>query len=221
MTKSIEDRVSDSFGNDDRENISKYLDWARSTLVDYSQNNRRAATLLLVIVAIFELVAYSRNSSISIGSFVVTSGSVVLEFLPALVAYIFLQMMADFNRTYQLLTVFTQVFKLWSEKAEKNDLDNHLRGPAPLYWNLFGGYRRRVNSYRADHFESISSVTMILSIPIAITAFEAQAYYVLFTSSVSRLILSIISCCVALLCVVIGWGTFVAITTTSETPPKI
>ena len=125
---SIKARARNSFVNDDRENISKYLDWARSTLVDYSQNNRRTATLMLIIVAIFELVAYSRNASISVGSFVVARGSVVLDFLPAIAAYMFFQIIVDLNKADQLQKLFTQVFAVWSEKAEENDLDAFLRG---------------------------------------------------------------------------------------------
>ena len=104
MTKSPKDRIKDSFSKDDRESIAKYLDWARSAILDYCQALRRSATILVIVVAIFELIAYSKNQTISVGSFVIARNSIVFLFLPVLVAYFFLQIMADHNRVNQLLS---------------------------------------------------------------------------------------------------------------------
>lgn len=201
---SIEDRVKGSFGKADgkniseadKENISKYLDWIISTLGDYAQNNRRTATLLLFIVAAFELVVYSRNSNISIGSFVIARGSIVFDFAPALVAYFCLQIIADWNKTDQLMKVFRTVFALWSEKAEENDLGNFLLGSAPLYWNPTGGFTGRLeptNKYRSDRLEIFSTSVIMITVLVGVLAFEAHAYYVLFAASGSKLVLWAVS----------------------------
>lgn len=201
-TKSIENRVKESFGKADAGNVSAdagnvsiYLGWILSTLGDYAQNNRRTATLLLFVAAVFELVVYSRNSSISIGSFVVARGSIVFDFAPVLVAYFCLQIIADWNKTDQLLKVYRAVFALWSEKAEENGLDNFLLGSAPLYWNPTGGITGRFrapNKYRSDRLEIFTTSVIMITILVGVFAFEVQAYYVLFASG-SKLVLWILS----------------------------
>lgn len=204
MAKSINDRVKDSFEKDDRENIAKYIDWTRSTLLDYSQNNRRTSTFLLIVAAIFELVAYSRNASINIGSFAISRGSVVLDFMPALVAYFFLQIIADWGKVDQLTKVLKATFQAWSKKAEENDLDVFLLGSVPLYWDPQSGRTRSTNLYPADRVQTVATNTTMIAILLGILAFEAQAYYVLFVASGSRLALWIISLCITLFCLVMG-----------------
>jgi hypothetical protein len=220
MARSIEDRAKDSFGNDDRESVSKYLDWVRTTLIDYAQNNRRMATLLLIVVAIFELVAYSRNSKIIIGSFVVERSSVVLDFLPTLVAYLFFQIAADANKADRLRKLFSEVFKIWSVEAEKNDLDVSLMGPAPLYWNPTGGTTRESNTYSSDRAEEFGSMAMMIVILIGVLAFEVQAYCVLFAPSGSKLVLWIIGLIVTLFCLTLGFMVLMGDSDTSHPPAK-
>jgi hypothetical protein len=204
MTKSIVDRVQDSFTGEDRDSISKYLDWARSTLLDYSQSSRRMATLLILLGAIFELVAYSRNSSISIGSFVVARGSVALVFLPTLAAYIFFQIATDLSRFNQLLRIFSAVYKIWREKAVENDLEVPLIGPVPLYWNPIGTTYSAANRYTSDKIEMVGSITLMIAVAIGIIAFEAQAYYVLYIPHYPKIISWIISLCVTLFCLIMA-----------------
>jgi hypothetical protein len=205
MAKSINDRVKDSFEKDDREDISKYLDWTRSTLLDYSQSNRRTATFLIIVVAIFELVAYSRNASISIGSFAISRGTVILDFMPALAAYFFLQVIADWGKVNQLTKVLKATFQAWSKKAEENDLDVFLLGSVPLYWDPQSGYTKATNIYPADRVQTVATNTTMVVILLGILAFEAQAYYVLFVTSGSRLTLWIISLCITFFCLIMGW----------------
>src|ERR1035438_847812 len=123
MAKDIKARVQDSFHEDDRENVFKYLDWTRSTLLDYSQSTRRTSTIMLLVVAVFELVVSSRNSSISISSLRVTRSSVAFEALPVLLAFFFLQQCIESNKADQLFIIFAEAFKIWSQKGEDNDLN--------------------------------------------------------------------------------------------------
>ena len=70
----------------------------------------------------------------------------MLDFLPALAAYMLYQVITDATKADQLQNIFAEAFKLWSEKAETNDLDTILTGPAPLYWNPLGGTNRTINT---------------------------------------------------------------------------
>src|ERR1700733_11512401 len=123
MTNSFSKRINESFDGADRDDIVKYAEWARSTVMDYSQALRRSAAIIVIAVAIFEVVAYSKNQAIQVASFTVTRNSVVLVFLPAFVAYFFFQLTADHNRFYQTGMLYEQAFLLWCEKGGKNDLD--------------------------------------------------------------------------------------------------
>jgi hypothetical protein len=193
MPKAIVERVRDSFSGDDRESIAKYVDWARSTLTTYYQNSRRMATLLIIVAAIFELIVYSPNQSVIVASFIVVRGSVVLYFLPVLVAYILYQNCTDSNKSRQLGVIYKEIFKLWSEKAEKNDLDVPLLGPSPLYWNVSLGKGRAENTYPSNKVEIVGSRALTVAIFLGIIYFEGQAYYLLFATTYPRIMLWIIS----------------------------
>lgn len=203
MAKSIEARVQDSFSEANREDIFKYLDWVRSTILDYSQTMRRMATFLILLIAAFEIVANSRKSQITIASFQIARGSVVLTLLPGLVAFLVLQMMTDAGKAHRLITVYQEVFKLWSEKAEANDLDSEVLTDPPLYWTPAGGGFRKENVNRAYKLADDSSLVLTVAVLMGILAFEAHAYYVLFPAHFPNLILWLISLSIALTCLVL------------------
>lgn len=204
MPKYIYERVQESFKEDDRENIFRYMDWLRSTMQDYTQNMRRIATGALLLVALFELVANSRNSSVSIGSFRIARGTVVFDVLPIVVAYLVLQIIIDVNKVDQLQGVFSEAFKIWSEKAKANDLDLLPHGPVPLYWNPTASMTRpgRDNMHMSDKVDIVASFTLSWGLVLAVLAFEAHAYYILLPSPPSVLWFISLGC--TLFCLTIG-----------------
>jgi hypothetical protein len=207
MTKPIEIRVQDSFTQ--REEALKYLDWCRSTLQDFMSSTRRSATSLLVLAALFELVAESRNAKITIGSFSISSGSVVLEVLPILVAFFLFQLIVDTNKADVVMKSYIQAFKLWSRAASANDLDLVAVGPTSLYWSLpalFTGYAR--NRYRSDAVCYVNSLILMAAISLAVLAFETQAYYILFPASMNALWSISLLC--TLYCLIMGGISYIA-----------
>lgn len=184
--KNIKERVRDSFSSDDREDLARYLDWSRSTLSEYAQNIRRSATVLVLLVAIFELVVNSSNAKISIGSFQITRSSLALVFLPMIVAFLLLQSIMDTEKAARVGTAFSETFKLWSEKARENDLDALLFSPAPLYWNTTGVVKP-LNSWfdPIDTVETVAGLSLLFATLIGALAFEAQAYYILYPTHTS------------------------------------
>lgn len=193
MPRRIRDRVNGSFDTSDREQISKYIDWLRPVKAEYMQGIRRMATAMVLLAAAFELVANSRSAEISIGSFRVDRGSIVLEFLPAIVAYFFLQINIDTNRVSQVDKIFQATFKLWSEKAWSNDLHLALQESAPVYWSMLGGTSRPENTYASDKLEDKVSYALLFVVTGGTLLFEAQAYFTLFPKRASEIVLWAIS----------------------------
>jgi hypothetical protein len=210
MKKSPTDRVKDSFSGDDRESIAKYVDWIRSAILDYSQALRRSATILVIAVVIFELAAYSKNQTITIGSFTITRNSVILVFLPAFVAYFFFQIVADQNRLNQLLDMYFEAASLWTPKGKENDIATPLLGSAPLYWNAFSGFYYKNNTYLSDKIEAAGSVVLMIFVLSGGVALEAQAYYVLFILKYPQIVLWAASLGVTVFCLVMGFAAIIA-----------
>src|SRR5277367_2882967 len=98
MNKSFRDRAGDAFDKKDHEDICKYLDWLRANMSEYSQGIRRALTVTLLLVAAFELIIQSPRSRITIASFGISRDSLVLVFIPALVPFLYFQILVDSTR---------------------------------------------------------------------------------------------------------------------------
>jgi hypothetical protein len=68
-------------------------------------------------MAIFELVADSRNATITISAFTISKSSLVLMFIPPIVSYIYLQISLDGAKHNRLLNCFDSAFEIWSDKS--------------------------------------------------------------------------------------------------------
>lgn len=188
MSKSIAKRVANSFTADDpkvdnREDMFRYMGWLLPTMQSYIQNMRRMATAILLLIAVFELLAHSRDTRFSIESFPISRGSVVFNILPVVVAYLVLQIITDVNKSDQLNKVFTAVFNRWSQSAGANDLDKLLYGPESLYWRWDFGWTQEENRSPSDNRQREASSALSPALLVAVLAFEADAYYVLYSSA--------------------------------------
>jgi hypothetical protein len=200
--KKIENRIRDSFSIDDREDLVRYLGWARSTISEYTQNIRRSSTVLVLLIAVFELVVNSRNGLVSIGSFQITRNSLALVFLPMIVAFLLLQVVTDTEKAGRVGTAFCEAFRLWSKKASENGLDVLLASPTPLYWNTKDILFRDVTFDPIDTVETIGGLSLLVITLIGVLAFEAQAYYVLYPIRGSGLFPWLISLLVTVFCLI-------------------
>ena len=123
MPRTVNDRIAASFADDDRESLAKYLDWLRSTISEYNQSLRRSVALSLALMAIFELITEAPNTAFTIVSFHITKSSIAFLFLPALVAYLYLQTFIDTNRGSDTERAFSITFNKWLPLSKSNDLD--------------------------------------------------------------------------------------------------
>jgi hypothetical protein len=180
MSSSIRDRVNASFPEGEEEKIKQYLDWLRSAIVDLSANMRRAVTLLVFLIAVFEVIFSSPNAGITAIGFHIDRGSIVLRFIPALVAYLGFQLLAYSENTVQLVELFTAIFTKWSDKAEQNDLDLLVLPTSPLFWNIGERDFRAQYKTLSDKVQNGTSYVFMAIILLGLMVFEAQAYYLLF-----------------------------------------
>lgn len=209
MIKRIQKRVQDSFSKSDHEDLARYLDWSRSTLSEYAQSIRRSATLLFLLVAIFEVVVNSHNTQISIGSFQIARSSLALVFLPMVVAFLLFQVIMDTEKAGRVGTAFSEAFKLWSEKGQTNDLDALLFSPTPMHWNTQGVISPGTNLDPIDGVETIGSILLLIATLIGVAAFEAQAYYILYPTHTSGYFPWLASLLITLFCLVLASLTLV------------
>ena len=109
----ILDLIQGSFADANEEKIPKYLDRLYAAISDYTQNIRRDSLLVLLLVTAFELVNSSPGAQFSVASFSFHKGSVVLQVVPAVVAYLFLQIITDSIRLADMGIAFRRLFGRW------------------------------------------------------------------------------------------------------------
>jgi hypothetical protein len=186
--KKLVDRIDDSFDDTDQDQMLKYMEWLRSAILEHHNSIRRSVTLMLVLIAIFELVADSRNATLTIGSFHVSKGSIPLLFLPAVVSFLYYQLVLDSCHAARQHTAFGFVFDLWAPKAGENCLPLVLRIPEPAYWNALGADSSTDFQDAFDKEEYRSSAIFIVLIILGVYVFVGQAYYVLIPAHIPTIV---------------------------------
>jgi len=200
-----EQRISNTFDNNDHDDIARYLDWLRNTIADCVTGLRKEVLLALLLMVIFELILKSPGVRINLGSFEIVKGSIVLQFIPALVAFLFFQIIVDSARLFTLRRVFGTAFSKWSNEGHVDDLDFFILPNMPVYWDIAGGSESRINRPLARNVELIAATFFMFLILFGLISFEAQAYYLLYRQPSSSQILWLISACVTGFCLIIGF----------------
>ena len=206
----ILDRIQDSFADTDSEKISKYLDRLYAAISDYTQKIRRDSLLVLLLVAAFELVNSSPGTPLSVASFKFHRGSVVLQFVPAVVAYLFLQINTDGIKLADMGITFRRLFRRWLGERGYPETGGFILPATPLYWNIKQSlpskdiiqHHRYVREYRTSTW-----FTTILVLGILV--FEGHAYFVLYSGKFPRDILWLLSLCFTLVCLVLSGRNFI------------
>lgn len=206
----ILDLIQGSFADTDEEKLSKYLDRLYAAISDYTQSIRRDSLLVLLLATAFELVNSSPGEQFSVASFSFHKGSVVLQFVPAVVAYLFLQIVTDSIRLADMGIAFRRLFGRWLGGGEHPETGSFIMPATPLYWTIKQSlpsrgaiqYRRYARGYWTSSWFTGVLVAGIL-------AFEADAYYTLYSGQFSHDILWLISLCFALVCFVMSAINFI------------
>ena len=200
--KTLKRRVFDSFPEGASEDAEQYLEWLRSTLSDISANLRRTVIVLITLMAVFEIIIDTSRATFTLAGFSISKGSITLQFIPALISYLYLQVNTDSTRISYLHRTLGFTMARWSALAEENDLDVLIRPYYPLYYRPHWT-SGSVGRYRGDKATSIASGVLGMMVQIIPLAFTVQAYWVLFQGhSVSHYVIWSLSLTITLFCLV-------------------
>ena len=195
MPESIKKRVSDSFPKDAQENLLQYMEWLRASMGDLSVSLRRSVAIILLLASAFELVIGSQKLKISVGSFEISSGSIVLVFIPVIVSYLYLQIMADSFQLVVLQELFAATFDRWSPDGARNKLNTYVIPPLTMYLSIgtLPTYSDKVLNRTQNVLQNLSLGMMMIGVP----AFVGIAYWQLFIKHIAHNVPWLISLCIA------------------------
>jgi hypothetical protein len=116
----------------------------------------------------------------------VSNSSLVIIFLPALVSFLFFQVIRDTMQLVARGRAFTEAFFIWSSDAESNDLDALIAPSRAAYWDL-GGTGRPRNTMGSERIGKVGQFGAASVIFVGAIWFEIYAYlHLLNDSNVSR-----------------------------------
>jgi hypothetical protein len=162
--------------------------------------------IILSLIAAFELVIESPGSKIALGSFQIYKGSIVLLFIPVVVACLYFQAALDTSRLQALVEVLESAFSKWSHKGDENDLVAYINPSMPIYWPLAGSVERKINRPSTRIVEWAVAIIPSAIIQYGVLIFQIQAYYLLYGQRNINLPLWIICCCISALFIVGFFG---------------
>jgi hypothetical protein len=122
-----------SLAQDNKDDRKAYLDWLLDAINQYAGQIRRTTFLALFLIAVFVIVAQS-GKQINLKGIDISEGSVVDIFIPALVAYLFLQLVTDTNRLIALYKKFSEHLDAWARKSQLSVSYSLVMPPFPLVW---------------------------------------------------------------------------------------
>jgi hypothetical protein len=194
--------VTESFRNESQENISKYVDWLYGNISTSTRTIKQSAALITGLMAAFELIQDSTSTAdITIFSFAIPKHSVAIQFIPAVVAFLYVQMVQDSIQINRSRVAFSKAFDLWSKSSKSLELSTYILPSSSLYWSPFMDDVRTPPSedeaiiYRIGvSFEAIFLILLV--------AFLGQAYFTLFSTHFNENLAAwVISLCFTLFCI--------------------
>jgi hypothetical protein len=181
MTKSVRQRIWDSFEGGLNSDYKLYEERVFSSWKDVSSSLNKSVFLILGLIALFELLTYQNSShDLAIGSFSFANSSMVQVFLPTIVAYAIYDGCRLTLRWMDLQAAYLAISERDSAAISDNDLDLLIAPVLPAFWAV----GKRLSAQNADRGEKfILPMTILLAWVTMIVAplgFEFQAYYHLY-----------------------------------------
>jgi hypothetical protein len=134
----IDRDVLQGFRDQSKEDVAKYLDWLHGNISSSIQAVRRSVTWLVALMAAFELIVSSTTTAtVTIFSVQIPKHSIAIQFVPALVAFLYAQIAQDSFAVDRSMIAFSRAFAIWSKVAAANQLDTHIWPTSQLYYTPF------------------------------------------------------------------------------------
>ena len=126
-------------------------------------------------------------------------------FLPAFVAYLYLQAVVDTNRVSVIESAFAAAFNAWLPDGQSGGIGAFIKPPEPLYWSFSGVSDSR---YKAKNtwIDDFTTLVILAIVIFGGLVFEIQAYYLLYRQTSAHSVLFLISATIASICVVTAWA---------------
>jgi hypothetical protein len=179
MSKSLEQRISDSFYGRQSAEAKEYSEKVYAAWKDVSATLGRCALLIFLLIAVFELLVYqSTSAAISIGTFTLVNAPIVQIMLPAIVAFVLYDGYRLSVRWLRLQWAYRKLMEIFAQRQYDNDLDVLIAPGLPSLWGIgaIGWSAKTVGT--ADWFMFYVNRIVVFSLLLAIpVAFECQAYY--------------------------------------------
>lgn len=182
MGKSVTNRVADSFvGDESASEAKEYADKVYTAWKDVSNSLSRNATLVFILISVFELLAYQRESAaLTVGTFTFTNVPVVQIALPAIVAIVVYDGFRLTARWVDLQNAYQALTKKYAPRLSDNDLDILIRPSLPAFWSIGISASLKSGQFSDKFIYTASEALTIITAFALPLAFEAQAYYRLF-----------------------------------------
>lgn len=181
MVNSVRRRVSEVFKDSPASDGKDYAVLLLSAWKDLAGLLAKQVTLLLLVMAIFELLAYQKPSSeITVGALTVSNSAALLMALPPVVAYLAYDIFCLLGRVNDIAEAYNTVFQvLWPRQAEE-DLQRLVIPVVSgvLRTSSFTSFRSQLRSERFLSWLNLTigaGATQLFPI-----VFQVQAYYILF-----------------------------------------
>jgi hypothetical protein len=202
----IESSIGEGLEGSDPDNSAKYIDWLQSTATESSQQARRLFIWILVLMAAFGLVAESSGTTLSIGNFHIYKGSVVLQFIPALVSLCFLQVVYDTRKLILYRSALRAAVRQWNRAAVDNGLDTLIRPPSLLYWNVTPNVSPALTHPKEYKFITAVGGALFIVLILGELAFQILSYIKLFSLPKANYVSLIASAVIAFAGTVLAFG---------------
>jgi len=179
MGKSINQRISNSFTGD--QGVAETRDYAKdvySSWKDVAQSLSRNSILILVLMAIFELLAYQKQSSnITIDSITISNLPIVQIVLPAVISVMLYDCIRLTGRWNDLENAYCALIEICAPAQHKNDLDLFVKPSLPAIWGVGRDTSPEIITPSEKFISNVTTVFAITIVFIFPFSFEGQAYY--------------------------------------------
>ena len=177
MPKSIDQLVDEAFDEKNADDAQKFMDITFESWKQASETITRTVVFTFLLGAIFELLVSARAvSSLSLGGLSFSNTSLLQQFIPALMAYLFYDTLSMVGTFLDRRDIYEQLVKKFKPTLAKSELllviQPRLRGP----WGF--GREHRSEPTSADKFDfNVSMIVSVIATFFLPIAFEIQAYY--------------------------------------------